>query len=43
MTLPPPPAPYPWIDVVVILILVAVNGVFAMSELAIASSRKARL
>ena len=43
MTLPPSPAPYPWIDVVVILVLVAVNGVFAMSELAIASSRKARL
>ena len=36
-------APYPWIDVVIILVLVAVNGVFAMSELAIASSRKARL
>ncbi len=43
MTLPSPPAPYPWIDVVIILVLVAVNGVFAMSELAIASSRKARL
>jgi putative hemolysin len=43
MTLPPTPAPYPWIDVVIILVLVAVNGVFAMSELAIASSRKARL
>lgn len=43
MALPLPPAPYPWIDVVVILVLVAVNGVFAMSELAIASSRKARL
>jgi putative hemolysin len=43
MTLPPPLAPYPWIDVVIILVLVAVNGVFAMSELAIASSRKARL
>ncbi|WP_296612215.1 hemolysin family protein [Sphingomonas sp.] len=41
--MPPPPAPYPWIDVVIILILIAVNGVFAMSELAIASSRKARL
>jgi putative hemolysin len=39
----PPLAPYPWIDVVIILVLVAVNGVFAMSELAIASSRKARL
>ncbi|THD35608.1 MAG: HlyC/CorC family transporter [Sphingomonas sp.] len=36
-------APYPWIDVVIILVLVAVNGVFAMSELSIASSRKARL
>jgi putative hemolysin len=43
MTLPPPLAPYPWIDVIIILVLVAVNGVFAMSELAIASSRKARL
>ncbi len=39
----PPLAPYPWIDVVIILALVAINGVFAMSELAIASSRKARL
>src|SRR5438067_419208 len=36
-------APYPWIDVVIILVLVAINGVFAMSELSIASSRKARL
>lgn len=43
MTLPSSPAPYPWVDVVIILVLVAVNGVFAMSELAIASSRKARL
>jgi putative hemolysin len=36
-------APYPWVDVIIILVLVGVNGVFAMSELAIASSRKARL
>jgi putative hemolysin len=43
MVLPSPLAPYPWVDVVIILVLVAVNGVFAMSELAIASSRKARL
>ena len=43
MPTPAPLAPYPWIDVVIILVLVAVNGVFAMSELAIASSRKARL
>ena len=43
MATPPTLAPYPWIDVVIILVLVAVNGLFAMSELAIASSRKARL
>jgi len=43
MVTPTPLAPYPWIDVVIILVLVAVNGLFAMSELAIASSRKARL
>jgi putative hemolysin len=36
-------APYPWIDVFIIIVLVAINGVFAMSELSIASSRKARL
>ena len=35
--------PYPWIDVLIILALVALNGVFAMSELAIVSARKARL
>jgi putative hemolysin len=39
----PPLAPYPWLDVVIILVLVALNGVFAMSELAIVSSRKPRL
>ena len=42
-----PPAasldPFPWLDVLVILLLVAVNGVFAMSELAIVSSRRPRL
>lgn len=38
-----PPAPFPWIDVAIILALIVVNGVFAMSELAIASSRRARL
>ncbi|MFA5990591.1 MAG: hemolysin family protein [Sphingomonas sp.] len=37
------PAPFPWIDVAIILALVVINGVFAMSELAIVSSRKARL
>ncbi|WP_294197045.1 hemolysin family protein [uncultured Sphingomonas sp.] len=35
--------PFPWADVVIILALVALNGVFAMSELAIVSARKARL
>lgn len=35
--------PFPWIDVFIILALVALNGVFAMSELAIVSARRARL
>jgi putative hemolysin len=35
--------PFPWLDVVLIVALVALNGVFAMSELAIVSSREARL
>ncbi len=35
--------PFPWVDVAIILALVALNGVFAMSELAIVSARKARL
>ena len=38
-----PLAPFPWFDVVAILLLIAINGVFAMSELAIVSSREARL
>ena len=38
-----PLAPFPWIDVVIILMLVALNGLFAMSELAIVSSRRTRL
>jgi len=38
-----PLEPFPWLDVVIILVLVAVNGLFAMSELAIVSSRKPRL
>lgn len=36
-------APFPWIDVAIILVLIAVNGIFSMSELAIVSSRPARL
>jgi putative hemolysin len=40
---PPPPSPFPWFDVAIILVLIALNGVFAMSELAIVSAREARL
>ena len=36
-------SPFPWLDVVLIVALVALNGLFAMSELAIVSSREARL
>ncbi len=36
-------APFPWYDLAIIAGLVCVNGVFAMSELAIVSARKARL
>ena len=39
----PAPAPFPWIDVLIIVALVLVNGLFAMSELAIVSSRGPRL
>lgn len=35
--------PFPWIDVAIILALVALNGVFAMGELAVVSSRRARM
>ena len=35
--------PFPWLDLVLILALVALNGVLSMSELAIVSSREARL
>ena len=37
------PSPIPWFDVVIIFALVVLNGAFAMSELAIVSSREARL
>jgi len=40
---PAPLTPFPWFDLVVILALVALNGLFAMSELAIVSARKARM
>ncbi len=35
--------PIPWLDVALILALIALNGLLAMSELAIVSSREARL
>ena len=35
--------PIPWLDILIILGLIVLNGVFAMSELAIVSSREARL
>jgi putative hemolysin len=35
--------PIPWLDVLLIVALIAVNGVLSMSELAIVSSREARL
>jgi putative hemolysin len=41
--MPPALTPFPWFDVVAILLLVALNGVFAMAELAIVSSRLPRL
>ena len=43
MSPPPPPTPFPWFDVAIIAVLIALNGVFAMSELAIVSAREARL
>ncbi|MGC4252025.1 MAG: hemolysin family protein [Sphingobium sp.] len=43
-TIPPHSlSPFPWADLFIILALVALNGVFAMSELAIVSARKPRL
>ena len=35
--------PFPWLDVVIILALIALNGLLALSELAVVSSRDARL
>ncbi len=37
------PLPFPWTDAAIILALIALNGIFAMSELAIVSARTAKL
>lgn len=37
------PTAFPWIDALIIFALITLNGVFAMSELAIVSARQARL
>ena len=34
---------FPWFDAAIVLALIALNGVFAMSELAIVSARRPRL
>lgn len=41
--MPPDLSPFPWFDLCIIFALILLNGVFAMSELAIVSSRRARL
>ena len=38
-----PLLPFPWLDLVLILALICLNGILAMSELAIVSAREARL
>jgi putative hemolysin len=38
-----PLAPFPWWDVIIILLLVILNGLLALSELAVVSSRRTRL
>jgi putative hemolysin len=38
-----PPSSFPWFDALTIFMLIALNGVFSMSELAIVSSRTAKL
>jgi putative hemolysin len=43
MPLSPTLSPYPWWDVIIILLLVILNGLLAMSELAVVSSRRTRL
>src|SRR6059058_482724 len=36
-------SPIPWLDLLLIVALIAINGILSMSELAIVSSREARL
>ena len=37
------PSPFPWLDLLILFALIALNGVLAMSELAIVSARPSRL
>ena len=43
MSAAPPLPAVPWLDLAIVLALIALNGLFAMSELAIVSARKPRL
>ena len=36
-------SPFPWFDLAILAALILLNGVFAMSELAIVSARTAKL
>lgn len=43
MPVTPSPLAFPWLDAAIVLALIALNGLFAMSELAIVSARRPRL
>ena len=38
-----PMTPFPWFDFTILIVLILINGLFAMSELAIVSARRSRL
>ncbi len=43
MTAPAPMPAVPWLDLIIVLALIGLNGLFALSELAIVSARRPRL